>query len=142
MNKGFTLIEVIIYIALLAFVLGAGLATAFYLINASASGKSETNTIAEGEFLMREIDWALTGAKSIDLAEPGVLKVLKNEEEIKFDLELERARITVDSATPINLTSSNVKVTSFEFIAVPPEGVTARATIDGRLFEITKYLRQ
>ncbi|NCN08174.1 prepilin-type N-terminal cleavage/methylation domain-containing protein, partial [Candidatus Parcubacteria bacterium] len=34
-QKGFTIIEVIIYLALFAFIIGAGVSTSYYLIDAS-----------------------------------------------------------------------------------------------------------
>jgi len=141
MQKGFTLIETIIYMALLAFIMGAGITAAYYLIDSSAKGKSDTNTIAEAEFLMRKIDWAMTGAESVD---SGQMKIVRGGTEIKFDTNSGRVRISINGNSPIELTSSSTKVTGLEFISIPtsPAGMTASSTIDGKHFEITKYLRK
>jgi len=106
MNKGFTLIEVIIYIALLAFVIGAGVSSAYYLIESSANGKTETNIIAEAEFLLRKIDWAMTGATDVNA---GTMTITKGDD-IVFDLDNNRARIKTGSDPAEYLTSEWVKV--------------------------------
>ena len=137
-NKGFTLIETLVYIALLTFVIGVGVSAAYYLIDSSAKGKSDVNTIAEAEFLMRKIDWAMTGATSVDA---GLMKIMKGGEEIIFDIDNERATISIDGDTEY-ITSERVKVIGLEFIAISPNGITASSTIDGKHFEVTKYLRQ
>jgi type II secretory pathway pseudopilin PulG len=140
MQKGFTLIETLIYIALMAFILGAGVTTAYYLIDASARGKSEVNTIAEAEFLMRKIDWAMTGASDVDAVNK---EVIKGGTLIKFSLSSTTAQVTVGGVTSY-LTSDRVKVTGLEFILIPtdPKGVIASSTIDGKHFEVTKYIRK
>ncbi|OHB10461.1 MAG: hypothetical protein A3G05_01740 [Candidatus Zambryskibacteria bacterium RIFCSPLOWO2_12_FULL_45_14] len=137
--RGFTLIETLIYIALLAFIIGAGVSSAYYIIDSSARGKAEVGTIAEAEFLMRKIDWAMTGADSVDA---GNMKIMRGGTEIKFDLDSERARMTIGPGSPIELTGERVKVTALEFIPISPDGITASTTIDGKHFEVTKYLRK
>lgn len=142
MQKGFTLIEVIIYIALFAFIIGTGVSAAYYIIESSAKGEAKTDTIAEGEFLMRKIDWALTGANDVDATTQTITKGGS----IVFDTDSSRVRITI-SGNREYLTSENVEVTDLQFVSIPaspprPEGVTINSTIDGRHFEITKYLRQ
>ena len=141
MQKGFTLIEIIIYLALLTFIMGAGITAAYYVIDSSARGKLEVNTIAEAEFLMRKIDWAMTGASDVD----AVNKIIyKNGSTIKFEVNSGQVRISIDAGTPSELTSSRVKITGFEFISIPsvPKGIIASSTIDDKHFEITKYIRK
>jgi len=130
MQKGFTLIETIIYIALLAFIIGAGVSSAYYLIDSSVKGENDVNTIAEAEFLLRKIDWAMTGANSVDVGQ-------------MFDLSSNRVRISVDGGlSHVYLTSSSTKVTGLDFILLSPDGITASTTIDGKHFEVTKYIRK
>jgi len=147
-KSGFTLIEVIIYIALLAFIIGAGVSSAYYLIDSSAKGNADVSTIAEAEFLMRKIDWALTGAETFDLSVSGIIGINKydttfNPIQIKWNETSSSTEISVGTPEDfLRLTSERVKVTGLEFVALSPEGVTASTTIDGKHFEITKYLRQ
>jgi len=139
MQKGFTLIETIIYIALLAFIIGAGVSSAYYLIDSSVKGENDVNTIAEAEFLLRKIDWAMTGATSFDV---GLMEIMKGGAPIRFDLDSNRARIKIGDGPFIYLTSSSTRVIGLEFISISPDGITASSTIDGKHFEITKYLRK
>ena len=148
-KNGFTLIEVIVYIALLTFIIGSGVAASFYLINASEEGKADINAIAEAEFLMRKIDWTLIDANSVDLNTPGVMIVYRaGQPSKKIDTASERARIaTPDTATPIELTSDRVKITALTFIFIPPAppkpaGVIASFNANGQPFSMTKYLRK
>ena len=140
-QKGFTLIEVLIYIALLGFIMTIGVASAYYLINSTAQEQGQVNTTAEAEFLMRKIDWAMTGANYVDASTKTIKKY--DGQTIVFDLDVNRVKITVDGATEY-LTSSRVKVTSFVFteILTVPKGITVSLIIDGKNFEITKYIRK
>ncbi len=156
MNKGFTLIETIIYIALLALIMGSGVIAGLYAVDSSQNGLANINTLAEAGFLLRKIDWALTGADNFDSSIPGTLSVNKNgfaSNPIIIDYAADpltrrgRARIKIGSAQPIELTGDRVNVTSLEFKNIPavppkPAGITASTTIDGKHFEITKYLRK
>ena len=147
-QKGFTLIETLIYIALLAFIIGAGVSAAYYIIDSSARGKAEVGTIAEAEFLMRKIDWALTGS-TINTPISGTSNLLSvdkygfspNPIEIDHDSTSNRARIRINGSG-FYLTSEWVKVTGLEFISIFPNGVIASSTIDGAHFEVIKYIRQ
>ena len=144
-NKGFTIIEVIIYLALFAFIIGAGVSTSYYLIDASAKGKAEVNTIAEAEFMLRKIDWALTGSilNSPTSGSDNLLSVNKNGlVEIRWNENASSTQISIANGPWERLTSERVMVTGLEFIFISPDGITASSTIDGKHFEITKYLRK
>ena len=101
---------------------------------------------------MRKIDWALNGADSIDLSVPGTLSVNKNDfpsNPIIIDSSSDRAQITIGSVPPVTsqLTGDWVKITGLTFLDIPavppkPAGVTAKFEADGKLFEMTKYLRK
>src|SRR3989344_1509100 len=80
-KEGFTLIEVMIYLALFTLLLGAGIVSAFYIIDAAERNKYEDSANAEAQFLLRKIDWALTGVSVINsppsAGSSGVLSVDK-----------------------------------------------------------------
>ena len=137
MRKGFTLIETLIYLALLAFVIGAGVSASYYIIDSSAKGKTEADTTREAEFLMRKIDWAMTGATAVNV---GTMTITKGGP-IKFEPDSDRARITIGGSSEY-LTSERVRVTGLQFLPTSLPGITASSTIDGKRFEITKYIRK
>ena len=151
-KRGFTLIEVIIYVALLMFIMGSGVVAAFYVVDSSANGKAKISTLAEAGFLMRKIDWALTGDDSIDLSQPGVLSVNKNGYSanpvvISLDIASARARISEGGSASLELTTDRVKVSSLTFESIPaapprPAGVVAHVVVDGMPFDLKKYLRK
>lgn len=58
-QRGFTLIEALIYIALFALIIGGGLIAAYQLIEGTARIENKTITEAEANFLLRKFDWAL-----------------------------------------------------------------------------------
>lgn len=70
MNKGFTLIESLLYIALFAIIIGGALVAVYQMIESSDAVSAKNNVEMEGSFLLRKIDWALTGAK--DIGSPSV----------------------------------------------------------------------
>ncbi|OGI68550.1 hypothetical protein A2738_01575 [Candidatus Nomurabacteria bacterium RIFCSPHIGHO2_01_FULL_42_15] len=60
-KSGFTLIEVIIYIALFSLLLGTAFVAAYQLIDGSVRLGTKNTIQDEGNFIMRKINWALTG---------------------------------------------------------------------------------
>ncbi|MEK9185593.1 MAG: type II secretion system protein [Patescibacteria group bacterium] len=146
-QKGFTLLEVIVYIALLTFIIGSGVVAAFYVIDASEGGKADINAIAEAEFLLRKIDWVLIAADNVNLTEVGVMKIYRTGfPDKKIDLASDRAQITIGVGTDF-LTNDRVKITNLVFTFIPPNppkpaGVTTNFLANGQPFSMTKYLRK
>ena len=147
-HNGFTLIETIIYIALLTLIIGSGVVAGFYVIDSSEKEKANINAIAEAAFLMRKIDWALNGADSIDVSAPTILKVTRGGLSIWVHAPSDRALISKDGGTSwTELTGDWTKITDLTFQDIPaappkPAGVTAKFKADGKDFEMTKYLRK
>ena len=157
--RGFTLIETIIYIALLALIMGGAVFTAYNIIQSEGHLSSNAVLQEEGNFVLRKIDWALSGVQSITFPAPGA-----------WGDHLSLTRF--DSATPVNIcftrqtiwmreggsggicgdtsyastTTSNVTVSTFSFHHIPasgtsPEGLEASTTINGYVFSTTRYFR-
>lgn len=136
-KAGFTLIETIIYIALLAFLMGAGISVAFYIIDSSQKNKTEVNVQAEGNFILRKIDWALTGAT--DATGGSTLTVTKFGGLYVFSFDGTQY-LQLDG---VNLNSSRVFVSLVVFSASgSPKKITVSFNANGKPFTITKYLRK
>jgi|GEM_PF-6384468 len=58
-NKGFTLIEVLLYITLLSFLTSSLIATAFYIIDGSRRLEHEVHTAQEAHFIFKKIEQVL-----------------------------------------------------------------------------------
>ena len=162
-KKGFTLIEVIIYIALFSLLMGTAFVTAFGLIEGSGKLSAKTTTQEEGNFVLRKINWALTGISNdtADITNPpkvspytsntlSIKKWLTGTKipvEIDYDAINRRIMMKEGTGSLLPITTNNVKVTNlqFQFISSSgsgPAGITATAIIDGINFSITKYIRK
>lgn len=145
--RGFTLIETIIYIAILALLLGSGIAAAFYIIDSSQKNKTDINVQAEGNFILGKIAWALSGASAVS-ASGNTLTITKpslpaSENPLVFSLSGNKIRLRRGSGSAIDINSSNAPVSAATFSFTPSSGkVTAGVTIGGKVFNLIKYLRK
>ncbi len=156
-NKGFTLIEVLIYIALSAVLMGSAFITVYQLIDGSRKLNSKNTTQEEGNFVIRKIGWALSGINPSTTPTITGAACSRSISIVKSDTSLSPIVIRLNSSGAINyiemnknggtfypITTSNVSVACLEFISLSgsPSGITATATIDGKVFNITKYIRK
>ncbi len=149
-QKAFTLIETLVYLALFIIIIGGMLVAVFQIIE--SSNKTETKIIVQEEanFLLRKLDWALTGASSVSQPPSGssgaILRLSKDGHTLQFDLSGNFMRLQRDSAATQALNSSNVTITNLSFQHIPssgikPDAVKATFQINGQSFETTKYSR-
>ncbi len=155
-KSGFTLIEVIIYIALFSILLGGAFVTAFQLMNGSNKTYSDTAVQEEGDFVSRKINWALTGLDPTNPPSVGGLgcsqtlttkKVNHPMNPIVVRLNVNTLEVSENGGSYLPLTTSNVKVSCFKARIIPatgtgPTGVTATTTINSIDFAVTKYFRK
>lgn len=158
-NKGFTLIEVVIYIALFSLLIGSAFVTAYQIIDGTNKISVKTTTQEEGNFLMRKINWALTGLDPTPANAPVVTgpscnqtltinKLNHTANPIVIRLNTPESSVEIKQGTGAYnpITTENVKVTCLKFSKIPPvgsgpSGVSATTTINGIDFTITKYQR-
>src|SRR3989344_9080192 len=152
-KKGFTLIETIIYIALLGVIMSGALVTSYQLIESSSSAETKTTIQGEINFVLRKIDWALTGLQTITTPVAGYSDTLAV---TKYDgtniaIRLASGKIEISESgvggTYLPLTTDNVTVCILQFLYIPPSsagpaGITASTTINGFVASTTKYLRK
>jgi len=151
MNRGFTLFETIIYIALLSMIMGMALIITFNILDGegriSASGTAQD----EGNFVLRKISWALSGVPALSSfgGYPSMLSVIK-QDGTQINLRLNSGKIEVRtgvSGTYLPITTDNVTVSSLQFHYIPasgsgPSGIEASTTINGKVFYTKNYLRK
>jgi type II secretory pathway pseudopilin PulG len=146
---GFTLLEVLIYLALFAFIISGALVGVYQIIDSTDKISAKIFVEQEGNFLLRKIDWALIGASSSTVSAlglsiirpdlPGQSPLLFSTSTDASGLHLQLARGSVATST---LNSDNIAITDLQFTQLSsPDGVTASFKINGRQFETTKYLR-
>jgi prepilin-type N-terminal cleavage/methylation domain-containing protein len=151
-NKGFTLIEVIIYIALFSLLMGSAFVTAYQLIDGSGKLSTKNTVQEEGNFVMRKLNWTLTGISNITM--PSKTNLTSTTLAItKYDGNVMNVRLAGDvieirenGGAYLPITTANVKVSDISFEFIPAigsgtAGIKATITINDSVFTITKYMR-
>lgn len=135
--RGFTLIETIIYIALLGFLMTGVLLSVYGIVESGSITQKKTATQDEGNFVIRKIEWALGSAKSVSLSGSSLL-VGRTDGNVVFDISAD-GDITMNGN---RLTSDAVEVNNLDFQLLTPAGVEATVTLDDVVFTTRRYLRQ
>lgn len=157
-QKGFTLLEMMIYVALFSLIMIGSLITAWELIRTSQMTSERVTIEEEGNFVMRKMSWALTGVSSISI--PSALATTTNTLVVnKYGFSTNPITIRYNSASSsieiqegtgnpfYPLTTADVSVSGLEFVyreatGLGPTGVVASTTISGIAFTLTKYIRK
>jgi hypothetical protein len=158
-NRGFTLIETVLYLALFGIVIGGAIVGAYSIFESAAHNQTKAMVIEEGSYLTGKIDWLLSNAADVTVT-PTTLLVTK------FDgsaatIALSGGNFTLTGAT-LPLNNSNITVEALSgtpvFVhtlasgsGVNPESVRATFrlsthTLSGFVFSqdfsTAKYLRK
>jgi prepilin-type N-terminal cleavage/methylation domain-containing protein len=155
-RKGFTLVEMLVYIALLALLIGGTVYAAFWLLTDVNDIRAKINTDEEANFILRKIGWALSGANASAVALPapgnsgGTLRVAKTgfaDNPICVTLaagEVRLARGAPACTDYLPLSTRNVAVAGLEFdryiAAGGQEAIRTTFTVNDRQFELIEYL--
>ena len=139
---GFTLIEVLVYLALFAVIIGGGMVAVYQIIESTNKTNDKVVIQEDANFLLRKLDWALTGAKPSDISNVTATTIRVNKLLVgNLDFDLSGDNLTLNS-NPLN--SSFVKVgqaTGIDVFANPSsEIVQFTFTVNGQRFDETKYL--
>jgi prepilin-type N-terminal cleavage/methylation domain-containing protein len=141
-DRGFTLIETLVYLALFAIIIGGIMSAAYALFESSDRNQTKAMMQEEKDFMIAKIDMALTGAKTISApaanASGSMLTLTK------YDTTSATVGFTVVSGafgnmwlnTSTNiLNNSNVKISRVVFIHKAPGGTSPESVEAG--FTIT-----
>ena len=148
MNRGFTLIEAVMYIGLFGLLMVGAVAASYELLQGSTHTSASASVQDEGNFVLRKIQWALSSATSFSIPNAHELVVTRpGGSTVDIKLEGNEVMISEGWAYFLPLTTKNVSVSDLVFKNIPaagnaPAGVMATTTIDGLDFALTKYLRQ
>jgi len=152
-TNGFTLIEVLIYSALLGLLMTGVLGGVYMIIQATGSSNERQLIDDEANFVLRKINWALDGITDINLPASGAtgatLSVDKSGFGLPLRFRLNSDNIEIDSGagTYSPLDSENVTAASLSFHHIPvsgtqPAAVEASFYLDDKLFTTTKFIRK
>ena len=146
-RAGFTLIEVLIYIGLFAILMSGAAVGAYELLQGGAHDRALVFAQAEGTFISRKLNWALTGASNAS-ASGAVLTITRPDlmTTLIFDGSGTNLTLARGAGSPVALVSDEFKPTNVAFTVAPAVGgmpplVTMTFSIHNRPFVFKKYLR-
>ena len=154
-NRGFTLIETVIYLALFGMLMGGAVVAAFNLFESAERQITRAALQNEGSFLMGKIQWAVSGAQAVNLPAGGTSgSQLSVNKVTGLDVDglpiITAVTIHLPSAPgdvfiqngaigPLKLNGQDIQVSSLTFLhtiasgnGVDPESVQANATLTAR----------
>jgi type II secretory pathway pseudopilin PulG len=143
-NKGFTLIETLIYLGLFGILIGGAVVAAYSLLE--GNGRTQTRALIqeEGNFLIQKMNWALAGIKSIETPTVGLsnsqLSLIKWDltmNPIVIGLTASDITISKNNATPVTLNNPDILVSNLIFDHIydggtSPESLKYSFTLTGK----------
>ena len=148
------MIETLIYASLISVIIGFSLAVTYQIIDSSEKLNKKILIEEEANFLLRKIEWALTGLETINSPLSGatgsilsVNKINFSSNPLVFDLNLNNLRMKRGLAAPVILNNENLVVSNliFEHLAMDgnkPAGVKTNFKINERAYEIIIYSKK
>jgi prepilin-type N-terminal cleavage/methylation domain-containing protein len=120
-QSGFTLIEVVIYLALFGIMFSGAVVASYSILESSGKNQTRAMMQEEGEFLLAKINWAVSNAQTATVPEGGRLVT----DTVEFDqdgnsLVLKR---NTDPGVELNNSAVSVKNLSFVDISATSNGV-------------------
>ena len=149
-QKGFTMLEALIYIALFAFIIGTGVIAAYNLFTGSVHIQTRAQQEAELNFVLRKLEWALGGSQIVNPAvgDDALLIAEKPAGGTQYHFKKDGTNAFVMRAggigtfTPLTTKHLNITNIRFERITGAHDTLTIDIEIDGKPIEpITKYVR-
>jgi len=150
---GFTLIETLIYAALISFIIGGSLIVVYQILKTNSNVYNKIIVEQEANFLLQKIRWTMTGVSTINSPAVGATSSTLSINKINFsrnpiiiDLNSNNMRMKSSSSQPFVLNSQNVTVQNlvFQHLAASssiPEAININLTVSARQFSTTIYLR-
>lgn len=154
-QRGFTLVETLVYMGLLSILMASALVTAWQLLESMQADGVRISTQEEGSFVLQKIDRILTSAQSISQpssAHPSTTALIVHEGDFNpVTIRLNSASGTIemrrsDALSFVSLTTPNVSVKDLSFYYIAPSrgmpaGMGLVFTIGKEVFEIEKYIQ-
>ncbi|MDR3643431.1 MAG: hypothetical protein P4L74_07475 [Candidatus Doudnabacteria bacterium] len=162
-TAGFTLIEVLLYIAFFAFLMGSLLGVTFQTMASAAQINKKISLEQESNFILNKLEWALADAQNVlqpgvnsGSAELGLNRYAAADNPVEFTLRYGYLNMTLAGAPAgpeTELNSANIIASDFTVNAsqVPgfPEKIEISLTLacaeggtNPQTYRLVKYLRQ
>jgi type II secretory pathway pseudopilin PulG len=151
-RSGFTLIETLVYMGLLAFIMGSMLIVVYQIIESNSKSQVKIDVREEGNFLMEKLEGGMNGASLINVIGVNTLSIIRPSGNITFTFSGQALNIKRGSGTMVALNSANIVLSSSSFkymhstTSTAPDEVTANFTLTEQTyaqdFSFTKYIRK
>jgi prepilin-type N-terminal cleavage/methylation domain-containing protein len=151
-NKGFTLMETMIYIALFGIIMTGAVVGTYNLIEGGNHNINSTRIQEEGTFLNRKINWALSGATAATISGGGsTLTVTRPDLGAQSPLVISGTGniITIargtGAAVELNSDRFSISNVAFAYTAAVngrPPSVSVNFKVADKPFDFRSYLRQ
>jgi prepilin-type N-terminal cleavage/methylation domain-containing protein len=146
-NRGFSLIEMLIYIALMTIIVGGAIVASYPLFTGADRSFTNVATDIEAGFLARKITWAIAAGDSVSVPAAGAsgssLTVAASTGNVSFSVSGDNVSIS-RGAGAVPLLSSRTAVTNLSFAHTAAAGTVPAAIefsfdLNGRHFGPIKY---
>lgn len=121
-DGGFTLIETIIYIGIIAVILSSFLLITEQIVFSSNRTRQQIELAENQKFLIQKINWLLRSVDTINTPAPGATSAILSINKMNFannplviDLNNNAVRLTTGGASAVPITNSSVTVTDLTF---------------------------
>jgi type II secretory pathway pseudopilin PulG len=140
--KGFTLMEMIIYVALFALLLGGVLPTAYQLLRGSENDVRAAAEQEEAAFIDRKLSWAISESYEVTAPAPDTLTVVRIDDAgnpLSFTVSGTAMTIAHGDEAAVPLNAGEFAITDAVFEVHPSDGATsgvatAQFDLDGMPF--------
>lgn len=117
-NRGFTLIELILYMAIVTIVMGALIPFAWNVIGGSVKSSAEQEVSSQARFVSEKIKYEIRNASSINEPLPGTsgsVLNLNSSPSTVISLNSDKVQISDDGGAATNLNSNDTSVSGLTF---------------------------
>ncbi len=149
-SRGFTLMEVIIYLGLFGILMSGAVIATYQLLSSGTNNQIAVAIQEEGTFLNRKINWALSGATTVSAAASSTLVVTKpdlgSQSPVTISGDGQSLLISRGTGPAVPLSSAAFKVNAVYFSVTPasgskPASVSGSFNIEDIPFIFQRYLR-
>lgn len=150
-----TLIETTIYLALFSLFMTGAIISSWHIIETIEHNKNELMIQEEGTFLVRKMQWAITGATAMTtqsatklvITRPDLTARIPSQSPLTFTFDANDILLARGARDPTSLTAGGFPITDASFTVTPvsterPASVTVRFSIANTPFTFTSYLSQ
>lgn len=127
-NKGFTLLEVIIYLMLFSLLMTGVLQTVYIVLETASKNELKISILKESTFLQQKLDWLLSGATAVTVLSSTSLSVIRLDVGSSSPLTLSVIDgvwyLQRGSATKASLSSTNLVISDVNISTIPVSGST------------------